>query len=172
MKKLLCIVCLCAGCAGQVSQKSIGKLADLAYDRQDFKEAERLYKKACDSKGCARSLLKMQKYQDALLVADQALNHETLGAASKVDLMNLKGVALSEMERLEEAIALFRTILEKEPYNITALNNLGLCLILQKKFSEAEKVLKRAIAKYEHTDQHENAFRLAKRLNNDAEQDD
>jgi tetratricopeptide (TPR) repeat protein len=63
--------------------------------------------------------------------------------AARVNLAN----ALHDVGRLDEAIAVLRSVIETEPYNILALTNLGqmLCETPAKNLAQAERLCRRAV---------------------------
>jgi tetratricopeptide (TPR) repeat protein len=94
----------------------------------------------------ARVLNVLGDHAAALKACDEGLTNDKLTATEQRSLLVAKATALNHLKKYAEAEAIWRELLDADPDNVLALNNLGYELADQnRKLDEAEALLRRAI---------------------------
>lgn len=97
--------------------------------------------------------LQQGQHAQALEAADQALRD----APERADLLFYRGVALTELQRDDEALAVFRDLNQRYPGSPEPLNNIGVLLARQGQLQAAADALKSALqADADYAAAHEN----------------
>ena len=123
----------------------------LAYLRLDALDAALLAFECaieCDGKDFryplerARTLIQRGRHADALAALDtlQGSDHEA------AEVQNLRGIALKNLQRPDEALAAYGAAISKKPGHAEALNNRGNLLLRQRRFTPALADFDRAMA--------------------------
>jgi tetratricopeptide (TPR) repeat protein len=87
-------------------------------------------------------LLRMQRFPDALKAADAAVAADP----KNPDFVYLRGASQIALQHIPEAEKDLRRTLEMSPQHIAAMNDLAVVMMLQKKPSEAQKLLEKVLA--------------------------
>ncbi|MES1245273.1 MAG: tetratricopeptide repeat protein [Acidobacteriota bacterium] len=87
-------------------------------------------------------LLRMQRFPDALKAADAAIAADP----KNPDFVYLRGASQIALQHLPDAEKDLRRTLEMAPQHIGAMNDLAVVMMLQKKPSEAQKLLEKVLA--------------------------
>lgn len=114
------------------------------FERQYHNEALLSFEKALESEGGktdfilayygkGKSLVKLARYEDALIAFEEALLLYPLFA----DVYEWKGVALYELFRYEEALVTFEQCIKLDPYSISAHHYKGIVCIVLNQYREA-----------------------------------
>jgi tetratricopeptide (TPR) repeat protein len=90
----------------------------------------------------ALRLMRTEKFEEALEPLDKDLKLNP----DRVHSLTLKGYALQRLNRLEEAKVSYRQIVQREPKNVLAYNNLGTLLDQEGKYADAAKMFEQAVA--------------------------
>jgi len=89
------------------------------------------------------ALYRAERYEEAL---------ETLSSLENPEAMIYSALCLSKLGRSEEAVEIYRKVLEKDPENSIALNNLATLLFRSEKYDEAVRILKEIHEKFPSTE--------------------
>lgn len=87
-------------------------------------------------------LLRMQRFQDGLKAAEAAVASDP----KNPDFLYLRGASQIALQHVTEAEKDLRRTLEMSPQHIGAMNDLAVVMMLQKKPSEAQKLLEKVLA--------------------------
>jgi tetratricopeptide (TPR) repeat protein len=116
---------------------------------QNDKALEAVHKEVAAAPANARAralevqlLLRMQRFQDALKAAEAAVASDP----KNPDFFYLRGASQIALQHVPEAEKDLRRTLEISPQHIAALNDLAVVMMLQKKPSEAQKLLEKVLA--------------------------
>jgi tetratricopeptide (TPR) repeat protein len=114
----------------------------------------------------ALRLMRTEKFEEAL----EPLNKDLKLNPDRVHSLTLKAYALQRLNRLDEAKDTYRKIIQREPKNVLAYNNLGTLLDQDGKYADAAKMFEQAVAIDPKQDVtlHNLAWINASRLNNPA----
>jgi len=108
-----------------------------------------------------QSLIEKGRYPDAISLADQDL----VSTPKDPQTRFLKGIALTELDRSEEAIAVFKQLTEDYPELPEPYNNLAVLYAQQKQFDKAKSALEMAIRTHpSYATAHENLGDVYARL--------
>jgi Flp pilus assembly protein TadD len=93
----------------------------------------------------AKTMIASGRLRDGVVLIEKVASLSTNDAPRMARLYSATGVAFDRAEKHAKAQEQYRKALSVQPYNATALNNMGLSYAMDNKLDQAEQTLRRAL---------------------------